>query len=74
MKAVLQCNKHFDGSNVLEILYRKGIEVLKTKTCGFGMEYKITIRIGNQRELGELMHEMNGKCDMGVVVVKTKGK
>lgn len=58
-----------DGKNVFSILSNKGIEILKTKR-GLSIYPQITVKIKDNKELNQLLLNLNNNCRYEVSVVR----
>ena len=72
MKAILRSVVYAeDGRNFFSVLSEHNVEILRTKYDA-SIYPKVTIRIKNNNELMELLHDLNYKCFHEVSVVKIK--
>lgn len=72
MKAILRYVDYAeDGRIFFSVLSEHNVEILRTKYDA-SIYPKVTIRIKNNNELMELLHDLNYKCFHEVSVVKIK--
>ena len=72
MKAILRYMDYVeDGKIIFSVLSEHNVEILRTKHDA-SIYPKVTIRIKNNGELMELLHDLNYKCFHEVSVVKIK--
>lgn len=72
MKAILRYMNYVeDGKIIFSVLSEHNVEILRTKHDA-SIYPKVTIRIKDNGELMELLHDLNYKCFHEVSVVKIK--